>query len=61
VIKALLVPSEALDGASTFDDDDLHTNTVMPVHLPSSMLLLLLWIKGLSEFQSNGLYCSTSV
>jgi hypothetical protein len=50
----LLVPSsEALYGAATFDDDDLYTNTMMPLQLPGSMFPLLLGIKGLSEFQSN--------
>jgi hypothetical protein len=50
----ILVPSEALCGSSTFDDDDeLYTNTMMPLQLPGSMVLLLLWITWFSEFQSN--------
>jgi hypothetical protein len=48
-----LVPIEALCGASTFGDGDLITNTKMTLQLPGSMFLLLFWIKGHSEFQSN--------
>jgi hypothetical protein len=35
----ILVPSEALYGAATFDDDDLYTYTIMPVQLPGIMFL----------------------
>jgi hypothetical protein len=33
--------------------DDLYANAMMSMQLPDSMFLLLLWIKRLSQFQSN--------
>jgi hypothetical protein len=52
-ITIILIRFEAPHGASTFGDGDLNTDTKMSVQRSGNMFLLLLWIKGLSEFQSN--------